>query len=1105
VITATASGRLARASERGLFALLVLGFFTAAAWGQVTASMTGTVKDASGAVISGAKLAVKNLESGLTRTAETEASGSFTVSSLPVGEYEVRAEKEGFQRQVRSGITLAVGQQAALNLTLEVGNVEQQVTVTAAAPLVNTTLSPTSGLVGEKEVKDLPLNGRSFDLLLSLNTGISNYSSNTPNKTARPGNAFSVAGRRPEENRFLMNGVDYLGSVFTNQAVGPYGASGQLLGVDAVREFNLVQHTYGVEYGKGAGGQVSIVTTSGTNQLHGSAFEYLRNSVLDARNFFDPGGVPPFKRNQFGGALGGPLKRDKLFLFGNYEGFRQRLGLSSVAFVPNALARRGFLPIGPNDANGRPTVIQVPNLKTGMLGFFALWPEANDRELGGGVALNVSNPVEKIREDFGLVRFDYNMSTEDSFSAHYLIDDGEKNTPAINPIFININPARSQLLGLQETHIFSPTVLNVATIGVSRGDGSLATLPTVSVPANLSFISGVPPGVISIGGGAIGGSTASATITASGTFKNTRGVKTAFSWSDDLHITKGQHSLSAGLWIQRVRQNTTGPAAGNPGSVSYSTLQTFLQDIPTQFIGTVKATPLGFRTTLAAWYVQDEIKLKPNLSLRLGLRDEMTTGWNEHTGRCANYIFDANGIIITDPLIGPSCLTQNNALALWQPRVGLAWDPTGTGTWAVRAGVGIYNDLQDTLGFRLLANPPFNARVTLTDPILSFIPIPDGTPPPPSCNAQLRAANQPCSIFSPSSVDPNMHTPTVQEWSFTVERGITKDLMFQLGYVGSQAYHLLVSMDRNSAHPQVCGDPAGCVSGGIRAANQTGRVPQGTTYMPSTPGLRPNPFVSNDQSWFFVGPSSYHGLNVSLVKRATHGLTFKANYTFAKALDLNSAVASSAGENQPQAVMTAYDLKLSKGVAAFSLKHQFNANFSYELPFGHGQRWGSASSAVANQLIGGWQWNGIFTSQSGFPFTLRAGANMSGTGDTTNPDTPNRNPAFNGPVIVGKVNQWFNPTAFSLPIPGTFGNVARGSFTGPGLTTFDTSLFKKFRGNERWSVQFRGEVFNIFNHANFGEPNQTVFSGNNISPSAGVITSTTTTSREVQFALKLIF
>src|ERR1700730_4324912 len=344
-----------------IIGLLALG--TGLVFGQgSTGAVTGTVKDMSGAVLQGTAVTVKHLETGLTRSAEADNSGNYSVPSLPIGAYEVTVEKMGFQREVRRGIDLVVGQEAEINLILRVGSIDQQVTVTEDAPLVNTTLASTAGLISESQIKDLPLNGRSFDQLITLNVGTSNNSSNTLNNSSW--NGFSVAGKRPETNRLLINGVDWIGGNGTAQYITPYGVSGQLLGVEAVREFNLVANTYGAEYGKRAGGTVNIVTASGTNELHGDAFEYLRNSAFDARNFFDSTiGTPPFKRHQFGGALGGPIKKDKMFLFGTYEEFRQVLARSSVAVVPGANARKGLCagpPCGPTGSS-------VSNLKSAIL------------------------------------------------------------------------------------------------------------------------------------------------------------------------------------------------------------------------------------------------------------------------------------------------------------------------------------------------------------------------------------------------------------------------------------------------------------------------------------------------------------------------------------------------------------------------------------------------------------------------------------------------------------------------------------------------------------------------------------------------------------------
>jgi hypothetical protein len=1110
----------------GVVGLIVLGNCPVFGQGS-TGSITGTVKDASGAVVEGAAVTVRHIETGLTRAAQADSSGNYNIPSLPVGAYEVTAEKMGFQREVRRGIDLVVAQEAEVNLVLRVGSIDQQVTVTGDAPLVNTTLASTSGLISESQVKDLPLNGRSFDQLLTLNTGISNNTSNIG--TGNGWTGFSVAGKRQETNRYLINGVDWVGGNATAQFITPSGASGQLLGVDAVREYNVLEHTYGAEYGKRAGGQITIVTNSGTNQLHGEMFEFLRNSALDARNSFDQSiGAPPFKRNQFGGALGGPIKKDKMFLFGNYEGFRQRLQLSQRAFVPDGPARQGLLPCNLIGCSGT-GLAPVPNLKQGMLPYAnAFWPAPNGDEVlvGGlpsGTAYNYSSGLQAIAEHFGLVRFDYTVSTKDTFSANYTIDDGQRNTPQLDTNFVQIEPLRSQTLGLQETHVFSSNLVNSLTAGYARTNGQLVRAPAVSIPSSLLFLSGSNPGTIVIGGGAT--TVAPAAIAPAPGINPVQGIREYYTEADDVRYTRGKHSFSAGAWFQRIHSDTAGSAQFSSGGVSYNTILTFLQDIPSQFNLNRNPLPLGYRSFEAAWYVQDEIKLRSNLTLRLGLRDEMTNGWNEVAGRCANYVFDQNFVISNDPVIGSSCLSQNNNKALWQPRVGVAWDPTGTGTWAVRAGFGIHNDLQDNLANRTYSNPPFNAREQLTGSLLSLIsngPLNRAATLPPTCNAQSPLKPPACSIYSPGGVDPNLFSPTHQQWSFTVERELTKDLMLSVAYVGSQSYHTPLSENANTAAPLVCMNLQGCVSGGTTTGGnpvpQKGAlascdlsrgvviaclVPQGTTYM--APRTRPNPFVGNGTQWFDQGTSSYHSLNVSLLKRASRGLTFKANYTYAKVMDMNSAILAPSGGNEPPDVFSPYNLFLNRGPASYSLHHQFNAAYSYQLPFGNGQRFGGSAGGFLNHLIGGWQWNGIVTAQGGFPFTPLAGSNTSGTGDANQSDVPDWNPNFKGPVITGTRDEWYDPQAFQLARQGTFGNVSRGALRGPHLVDFDTSLFKKFQLSERFNLQFRAEAFNIFNHSNFAVPNQVAFSGAGVSSSAGQVTYTSTSSRQLQFALKLLF
>jgi hypothetical protein len=1096
----------------GILGLILLGHCLAFAQND-TAAISGIVRDETGAVVPGTKVILRNLETGLLRQVVTGSNGSYSIPSLPVGGYELTAEMVGFKREVQRGINLVVGQEALLNVTLQVGGIEQQVTVTEAPPLVNATLNSTAGLINETQIKDLPLNGRSFDQLLTLNAGTVNNGSNA---SANNWSSFSVSGQSPLSNRYLLNGIDYIGANSSGAYMAPLGASGQLLGVEAVREFNVMLNTYGAEYGKRVGAQISIVTTSGTNEIHGDVFEYIRNSVLDARNYFDATtGTPPFQRNQFGGSLGGPLKRNKVFLFGTYEGFRQRLSTSNVAIVPDAEAAQGKLPCyiatSASSCSNPSAFITVPNLKTGMLPIVTnFWPAPNGPELLSnglptGTAYQTSNPLSRLPENYGLARFDLTLSEKDSFSSNFTLDLGTKSNPQPDVNFRTSNAQDNSVFSVQETHVFSPTFVNVFSAGYSFAYGSQVIDAVVPIPEDLNFLSGISGGAIKVGGALAGaGVTAIAAPAAQALSSTTRNY---FTESDDIHKNKGKHYVSAGAWVQRIQANANGSTQNSAGSVSYSSLLTLLQDLPTSFAADSDPQPVYYRTTEFAFYIQDEMKLSPNFTLRVGLREESTNGWNEAHGHASNYIYDANGIPLTNPVIGSSALQTNNAKALWQPRIGFVWDPSGQGKTSVQAAFGIYNDLQDGLQRQLNNNQPFNGILTRANtPLLSIIPIPTGQAPPATCNADSPLVPPACSIFAPYGVDPNFHTPTLQQWSLTVEQQLTKNLMLRLGYVGSESYHTLTLSDRNMTRPVVCSNASGCLSGGNLAASKDVIVPEGTLYVPPTPGLLPNPYVGPTQTWFYVGTASYHALEASLIKRASSNLLFRANYTFSKALDINSAGSSNLQSNEPTTVLNPYDLSAQKGVSAFNVKHQFNTNVIYHLPFGAGQRFSATANGFIDRLVGGWLWNGNFTAESGFPFTPQVGANTSGTGDTQNPDVPNLNPNFTGSPIVGKVSEWINPNAFVLPLAGTFGNARRGEFIGPNLVEFDTSLIKNFsiRG-ERVTGQFRAEAFNILNHANFATPNPIMFSGTNYSSSAGVITATATTSRQLQFALKIMF
>jgi len=1150
-----------------LGAILGVLLFSFSLFSQVnTGTISGFVQDSSGAVIAGATVTVRNVDTGTARTVTSDDGGNYRVLSLAIGRYEVRVESDGFRAVVHTGINLVVGQEAVVNLRLELGQLQQEVTVTEEAPIVNTTTASISGLVGEKQVKDLPLNGRSFDNLITLNPGAVNYSAlkSGPAVGSGEGAYFTVAGRRPLDNLFLLNGIEYTGS--SNIGITPGGVSGQLLGIDAVREFNVMTDAYSAEYGKRAGAQVSVVTQSGSNTLHGSLFEFLRNSALDARNFFDPpseglGGkrIPPFKRNQFGGSLGGPIKKDKAFLYGSYEGFRQRLGLPNVAIVPDDSAR-GLNPLYPGMAMLPCNVVAPQNLRANVIDpsngspytyhysktcagsnladvkadplmlVFAqrLWPAANGPEqfvngLPSGTAENFNSPLQKIREDFGTVRFDENISIKDTFTAAATGDDGYNLSPLINPLFGTVARLRSQVDSLQETHAFSPRLINTVRAGFSRAVfwyDSPALDPTLA--PNLTLFAGRPSGPITIGG-ASAAAVNSFTPAGGGISGNIWNNRNLFTGSDDVQLIRGKHQMSFGVWVQRIQVNANSAGRGN-GEADFTSLQTFLEGIPMNFVGVPNKTVMYWRSTVGAWYVQDVIQLRHNLTLRAGIRHEFTNGFNEKYGRASNYLPDANGVPLSDAQnsathIGTSPLTQNNATKLFSPRVGLVWDPFGNGKTSIRAGFGMYYTLLDDLNFQLDYNAPNNAQFQYRNvPLSKYLPVIPGQSLKPFCGPGLPLPVLPpapsCTPLTPWGTQVDPKTPTVVEWNYFIEQQVSQNMSIRVGYVGSHAYHNIIDIDANSVAPQICTsptDPRGCPSGGVNAPNPpTTFVPPGTQYFPSLgpfggPFGRPNQYLGSAYFWYMEGIASYHALQADLTKRISSGLTFRADYTFSKNLDDGTGIASSQSQNNNQSVMDPRNPLRDYGRSALDFRHQGSGNFSYELPFGRGRRFLNGLNGMPDKLAGGWQFNGIVTLLSGFPFTPLVGSNQSGNGNQFNPDRPNWNPNFQGAVMLRTVDQWYDPKAFSLPTAGTWGNVGRGVLDGPGLAEFDFSVFKTTPITETTRVVFRAEFFNITNRANFGLPNPNIFSGGTIGASAGKITSTTTTSRQIQFGLKLMF
>lgn len=1084
-----------------IVALFALGCWTPAR-AQVAASITGIVTDASGAPVPAASVKTKNLETGATRDGATDGVGRYLVLSLPVGEYEITVSKAGFQDTIRTGIQLVVNQEASVDLRLQVSAVKAEVTVRGDAPIVNTSTVDISGLVGERVIKELPLNGRSYDLLLTLNPGIVNFTSQKTGGTgisnSTTANNFAVSGNRPQQNMFLLNGVEYTGAAENNMQPG--GASGMLLGVDAVREFNVQRDSYSAAFGKHPGGQVVIVTQSGSNQWHGSAFEFLRNNALDAPNFFDQGSAPPFQRNQFGSSMGGPLQHDKSFLFANYEGFRQNLHQTSAAFVPDAASRAAAVP------SVQPLLNLWPTAPSGA-------PDFN------GIAEVFSSPLQTIREDFGTVRVDHIFSPKDSLSGIYTIDDGGDVTATpVNPYSSDILNLREQVLSLEETHVFSPSLLNTARIGYSRAGYFFTGEPTPGTPAASvpGFLSGLPVGAAVVGGSAASNPQASIGLAGSNNGSNLTIARNIYTYEDRVTLTHGQHQVSFGAWVQQFQSNET-IALSQYGQATFSSLAQFLSGTVNTFLYDPAPTEMNWRSVFGAFHAEDVVRLSPKLTLSLGLRAEASTGWNEAHSRAANYNF-VGGVISSQPNVGNSLFIQNKAKLLPQPRVGVAWSPIDHKT-VIRAGFGMYNDLQDALGYRADQNAPFNPVYSIAALPVAKLPLNPADPVP--AGAKL----------VPGGVQPDMRTPTLISWSLRAERELSPSTALTIGYVGSHGYHELIGIDGNESIPVICpASPCPAVyptwdpSKPTTATNSPNigfpigsplagaAVPAGTYYIPAG-GPKANPAIANTWTWFSEGVSSYHALQVDVRRRFSHGLTLRGVYTFSKTLDDGDSLNQTTAGNAPGLASNPLNLASDKGLATFDARHIGVVHVIYALPFGRGQQFGSDFDGWRGGLVSGWSLSSIITAQAGFPLTPQLSYNPSNTGDTRNPVRPFLNPTFTGSVVTGNPSQWFNPNAFIAPpsTSGFEGNLGRDTYIGPGLATWDFSVLKDTKIRERLSLQFRAEIFNLLDRANFNTPNLIVFTPptaanpSGLSGTAGAITSTSTTSRQVQFGLKLLW
>ena len=1051
----------------GLFLLLVVSVSTQAQ--LPTATILGIIRDGSGAVVPGASLTARNVETGQTRTSATAEDGSYRFSALPVGNYEVRVEHPGFQSAVRSGLTLTVAQEAVVNVTLEVGAVEQTVALTAEAPLVNTTSGSLGGLVDAARVSDLPLNGRNFTDLTLLQTGITQQK-NKPEHVFMVGSWYSSNGAPLRSNNQLLDGA--IMQDLNGASSASY--SGATLGVEGIREYRVITNNFSAEYGMTMGSQTTMVSKSGTNEFHGSLFEYFRNSALDARNFFDyktaasQRRIPAFTRNNFGGSFGGPLRKEKTFFFGAVEEVRERLGVTSIG---NGM---------PLSARGDGGV--VPQIAPVIKPLLRMFPAPN---LPNNQFTIPSD--QRTSDHWGQMRVDQNISDSDSVFVRYTIHDENQTTPSTTMEDVTrFASSRRQYATLSETHIFSPTLLNTARVSFSRTlTGHFLDYPSYLLGPEYVLVSSPinnPPASISPGGG----------ITGVGIqYDGQNGPQNLWTLSDDLFYTRGRHSLKFGTLLNFYRPFFT-LGVGQGGSVSFADLTRFLLGQPLSIGGDLGGVPQvrRYRYKTFGFYLQDDVRVTPSFTLNLGLRYEFYTVPYELTGK-NNSLRD----IQHDVEMTPGPILRNPSLRNFSPRFGFAWDVRGDGKTAVRGGFGLLYDVGN-IGSALVQDatgkPPWNKQSQLSNP-------------PPLTSLPLRLPPENVGKYQ-RPIDYNYSQPHNLQFNLTVQRQLPFDMALTLAYSGARGLNLSQVYEGNPTVPQT--------------------LPDGRHFWAGNE-LRTNPFWDTFTLETAGGSSWYNGLQVELLKRLTEGLQFQSSYTWSK-------VMVTPGEAQYNIEATGTGIFSPDpsrpwefiGPSNFDLTHNWRFNAIYNFPNVVSQ------GGVFAGLLNGWWTSGILALQSGYPFTPALLVNRSRSrsgGPGTNVDRPNLLPGYQygdltqgtiptgcgnlaAGTPVGTPQRWFNPCAFGIPDPGFLGNVGSNVLRGPGFATLDMSVGKNvplgFLG-EAGKLEFRAEGFNLLNRANFGLPNRTAFTAlqNVESPlaTAGRINRTISTSRQLQFALKILF
>jgi hypothetical protein len=1056
-----------------------------------TATVLGTAKDSSGGVLPDVTITITNVETGLTRTVKTGDDGFYRAPELPVGRYEVKGEHAGFKTETRKGITLEVTQQAVINFDFEVGSTATQVVVTEEAPMVNTQNATLGGTVNETKMTELPLNGRNYIDLALLQPGVDKDKNQT---NSQGGTSFSVNGAPPRSNNFTLDGA-ILQTMLGRSPVA--GASGDALGLDGIKEFQIVAGTFQAEYGLAMGSQMVAVSKNGTNQFHGDVFEYIRNDAFDANTFFNNESVPitpkaPLRKNQFGGAFGGPIKKDKSFFYAVYEGVRETQGVP----ISNAVPSPGCHPANATAANnfGAGTTItaaQCPDIGSDVMALspytsalLALIPLPDPGSTfdpgSGNPPVQTVNDHNSLGENYGQMRFDQTISDKDSFFSRYTIDNAIQNETLGDFSYFREAPqARNQWITLAENHLFSPTVLNAVRFSFSRTNASTA-LANIGLPGGTGppLISGFATGVVDIGGPGGGNYAEFGSVNAAPVTYNRQNIYTL---SDDMNWTRGKHAFKFGVLLNRFNESSQATNSFN-GQIIYNTVSDFLQGNPLQveFPPSFATENRDFIFNTYGLYAQDDWRVKSRLTLNLGLRYEFMNTPHELNGRQSRMIND-----FTDPFtLGP--VIQNNSLRNFSPRVGLAYDLFGNGKTAIRGGAGIYYDLGNigtALGQTANGSLPFAGLVDVNPTAPNSCTVTNGNPPGciptiPSWEATLTASDpvkypanagfpvpfpdqvrsfytpDKLGVFTPTFIDYNWKTSYMIQYNVSVQQQLPWDMALGVAYVGNHGVHLPMVRDGNPIPATsfgTCGDPASVCIGGKVPIWDSGAA----NYLNLNPNFGSNINVAT------TATSRYNALQVVLQKRTSHGLELEAAYTRSRVIDETQGQSNIQDCQTSGGLLGVYPLdnSVDRGPACFNILNNWEINVLYHIPQF------VKSNGFLSKAANGWFMSSIVSIQSGQPFTPVLGFNRSnsgvlqgGQGDRPNINTPDliakyfnptvctsmpgqpaagNNPCVYTPipydpnkVVTGDPNKWFNGAMFSMPP----------NCAGPGITNCSDTI-----------------------------------------------------------------